>query len=89
MALETCQSDGVSDEVPSKDISSDVSKQKRFNLSSTSKFPGARYVVGQSGKQVITRKILGYGTKYGIGVFCFLETENNISVGFLKMTKTL
>ena len=56
LALETCQSDGVSDEVRSKDVPSNVSKQIRFNLSRTSKFLAARYVVGQSRKQVIIRR---------------------------------
>ena len=65
LALKTCQSDGVSDEVPSKDVSS-VGRQN---------FQQFRDVVGQSAKQVIIRRTLAYGVKYGIGVFCFLETE--------------
>ena len=81
LTLETSQRDGVSDEVPSKDdVSSKVSKQIHFVLSATSKFPAARDVVGQSGKQMIIRTTLAYGTKYGIGVFCWLETgEQQIS----------
>ena len=64
----------MSDEVPSKDVSSKVSKQIRFVLSTTLKFLAAGDVVGQSGKQMIIRRTLAYGTKYGIGVFCWLET---------------
>ena len=74
LALETCLTDGVSDELRSKDVSSKVSKQIRFTLRSTSKFPVARDVVGQREKQMITPRTLAYGAKYGIGVFCLLKT---------------
>ena len=51
MALETYQSDGVSDEVPSKDVSSYVTKEIRFKLNETAKNPAAaKDVVGQIGK---------------------------------------
>ena len=51
MALETYQSDGVSDEVPSKDVSSYVTKEIRFKLNETAKYPAAaKDVVGQIGK---------------------------------------
>ena len=67
LALETCQSDGVSDEVPSKHVSSYVTKEIRFKLSETAKYPAAaKDVVGQIGKRVIVRVTLaGVGTLIG------------------------
>ena len=46
----------------------------RIDVSGTSKFPAARNVVGMTGKQVMLRRTLAYGSKYGIGVFSLLET---------------
>ena len=43
------------------------------NVNGTSKFSGARQVVGETGKEVILRRTLAYGTKYGIGVFCLTD----------------
>lgn len=45
----------------------------RFPVSGTSKFLGARLVVGKVGKDVFLRRTLAYGTTYGIGVFCLTE----------------
>ena len=80
LPLETCQSEGVSDNVSSEKASSNVSiqtdsKQVRFTLSCTAKLRAARDVVGPSGKQVILRSTLAYGIKYGIGEFCLLDTR--------------
>lgn len=49
------------------------SKKIRFTTSGTSKFSGARQVVGEIGKEVLLRRTLAYGTHYGIGVFCLTE----------------
>ena len=39
----------------------------------SSKFSGARQVVGETGKEVLLRRTLAYGTKYGIYVLgCFV-----------------
>ena len=61
------------------------SKNIRFTISGTSKFSGARQVVGKIGKEVLLRRTLAYGTRYGIGVFCL--TESDKLVGSLKRTK--
>ena len=45
----------------------------RFFVNGTSKFSGARQVVGETGKEVLLRRTLAYGTKYGIGVFCLTD----------------
>ena len=42
-------------------------------------------MVGQSGKHVITRRTLAFGTKYGFGVFClFLNRRITSRLGSLK-----
>ena len=51
------------------------SKKIRFTISGTSKFSGARQVVGKIGKEVLLRRTLAYGTRYGIGVFCLTESR--------------
>lgn len=48
-------------------------KKFLFNISGTSKFSGAREVLGKNGKEVLLRKTLAYGTHHGIGVFCLTE----------------
>ena len=48
-------------------------KRIRFFINGTSKFSGARQVVGETGKEVLLRRTLAYGTKYGIGVFCLTD----------------
>ena len=45
----------------------------RFPVSGTSKFLGARLVVGKVGKDVFLRRTLAYSTTYGTGVFCLME----------------
>ena len=48
-------------------------KRLRFFVNGTSKFSGARQVVGETGKEVLLRRTSAYGTKYGIYVLgCFL-----------------
>ena len=44
-----------------------------FNTSGTSKFSGAREVLGKNGKEVLLRKTLAYDTHHGIGFFCLTE----------------
>ena len=44
-----------------------------FFINGTSKFSGARQVVEETVKEVLLRRTLAYGTKYGIGVFCLTE----------------
>ena len=44
-----------------------------FNISGTSKFYGAREVLGKDGKEVLLRNTLAYGTHHGIGFFCLTE----------------
>ena len=85
LPLETSQSEGVFGGVSSENVSSKVPKQIQFNFSGTSKFRGARDVVGESGKQGVLQRTLAYGTKYGIGVFCLFETGEQQ----MKMAKPL
>ena len=48
-------------------------KRLRFFVNGTSKFSGARQVVGETGKEVLLRRTLAYGAKYGIYVLgCFV-----------------
>ena len=49
------------------------SKKIRFPIIRTSKFSAARKVVGETGKEVILRRTLAFGSQYGIGVFCLTE----------------
>ena len=48
-------------------------KRIRLIISGTSKFPGARHVIGKTGKELQLRRTLAYG----IGVFCLTETGEN------------
>jgi len=59
-----------------------VSKEIRFNVSGTSKFAGARKVLGQIGKEVFVRRTLAYGTSFGIGLFC-LTDEGEQQIGWV------
>lgn len=45
------------------------SKKIPFSVSGTSKFSGARKVVGKTGKEVFLRRTLACGSRNGIGVF--------------------
>jgi len=49
------------------------SNKIRFSLSGTSKFSGARKVVGKTGKEVFLRRTLARGSQTGIGVFSLTE----------------
>lgn len=55
---------------------------KRFIISGTSKFPGAKEIVRDIGREVLLRRTLAYGTKYGIGVFC-LTTAGEQQIGWV------
>ena len=49
------------------------SEKIRFPITGKSKFSAARKVVGVTGKEVILRRTLAFGSQYGIGVFCLTE----------------
>ena len=49
------------------------SNKIRFSISGTSKFPGARKVVGKTRREVFLRRTLSRGSQNGIGVFALTE----------------
>ena len=66
------------------------SQKIRFSISGTSKFSGARKVVGKTGKEVFLRRILAHGSQYGIGVFSLTEAgEQQIGWGPEKDQKIM
>ena len=49
-------------------------KRLQSFVNGTSKFSGARQVVGETGKEVLLRRTLAYGTKYDIGAFSLTDS---------------
>ena len=54
------------------------SNKIRFSISGTSKFSGARRVVGKIGKEVFLRRTLSRGSQNGIGVFSLTEAGEQL-----------
>ena len=82
--VETSESlEGPVDPIKSRERSS---KKIRFPIIRTSKFSAARKVVGETGKEVILRGTLAFGSQYDIGVVCL---TNNKLVGSIKRTRAI
>ena len=62
--------EGPADPIKSRERSS---KKIRFPITGTSKFSAARKVVGETGKEVILQRTVGFGSQNGIGEFCLTE----------------
>ena len=62
--------EGPADLIKSRERSS---KKIRFPIAGTSKFSAVRKVVGETGKEVILRRTVAFGSQYGIGVFFVTE----------------
>lgn len=70
-----------------KGLSPSASTETRnvsFEVSGTSKFSAAEKIIGQVSlnKEVLIRKTLAYGTRYGLGVFCLLG-EGDVQIGWV------
>ena len=67
-------------------VEKDLRKNIRFPITRTSKFSAARKIVGETGKEVILRRTLAFGSQYGIGVFCLTEAGEQ-QIGWVTRSK--
>ena len=70
-------------------VENDLRKNIRFPITRTSKFSAARKIVGETGKEVILRRTLAFGSQYGIGVSCLTEAEQQQIRWVTKRTRAI